>query len=447
MHELRYRHIGGHDYIYRCQDSANQPRTFILAFRYPGSERELREELAALRTRAASLRHLASVLRTPWGPLARPLLVTGSDLPTPTVQTVSEAETESTLCRLNSVPSDFTQPLWQCHGLVLEEGGFVIALRFHHVLFDGGGGTDACAQLLGGKPLGESVGWRRATGSAWLGALQLRDTLVGMPKAAVTRTRQLARLGALRTPHLRSLKSAAARINRPAQDCAWNLAELSPGRSMASVTLPFGAVEAVARWQGCTINDVAVAAVCSAILSEARKQGVGINGYKVWIPVVRRSSDDMVGSTGTSLRLVVLDESLRDAQGLLAVLPAVVAAKDDQEVERVGALTTQISEYLPAPILRRVARAENTVANTLVSTLRLDPNELTVGGQEPDNIWCCAPIEARLSWMAVLIRTPKQLRVSITAEESLGPLVASLRDRLSVAVREADDQRATAADN
>ncbi len=138
----------------------------------------------------------------------------------------------------------------------------------------------------------------------------------------------------------------------------------------------------------------------------------------------------LVGNVKMTLRLLSFDaDATSNRQSFFSqMLDEVKRAKQRKDLEVAGAASVGFGE-LPAPIIRRISNPANVnrVANALVSSLRIDPEEVAVDGVAPVGMLCFGAIENGLSWVVVPLRTPDAVYVSFTADAALEGEVSRLR--------------------
>lgn len=302
----------------------------------------------------------------------------------------TEAQLRDLCAHLMMHTLDRSRPLWELWVVDgLETGEIVLIEKVHHVMLDGVAGVDVVMLLTDPGPEVEDLGAPAAGAPARPGV----STLVAADLVAAAAMPVAAALGTARRG-LRMLRRALD----PAQrlELVAGLAELGRGalslvgaataappsplnrrvgrhRRYDHVEVPLETLRRVAKESDCTVNDVALAAVASALrgIFVARDEGVGVP-FQVAVPVSLRAPDDRGGlGNRLAMLLVPLPVGVADEHAALEeVGRATRRAKDAGQAVAVGDLV-RAADWLPMPAVALVARLTHRqpFANAVVTNV------------------------------------------------------------------------------
>lgn len=435
-----FRRLGAHDYLYLCQDTEATPRNMVFAFRYDPSA-DLDAALGRIRANARAVPLLRARLRQPLGGAGRPVLYAPEELgelPLTIDDTaVAEDQLDAYVAEYGGQRFDLAGLLWGCRAVRLAGGGFALAFKFHHALVDGLGGSAMCAVLLGNRAMPEGdAGWQVVDDERRLASRYVADAGRALLASPARIGRAVAGLRGSSLADGASVVKGMQLVGRPCPSTPLNLERVAPGRVMQTVAFPVEAIRRFSERHGCTVNDVVLAATCTAMRDELFAREGRVPGVKVWVPVGTppENDGDLVGNVKMTLRLLSFDADDAPSREafFLQMIEEVKRSKQRKGVEVAGAASVGLLGALPAPLIRRISNPANVnrVANALVSSLRIDPGDVAVDGSAPVGMQCFGAIENGLSWVVVPLRTPDTVYVSFTADAALKGEIGRLRDGL-----------------
>src|SRR5215213_154956 len=269
------------------------------------------------------------------------------------------AEVGRLVSRVMSRRMDRSRPLWEywfCEGLA--DGRWALLSKLHHCVVDGVSGTELYRLVLDAGPVpGPALPdhWVPAPGPSTLAvtAMALWD-LASTPAAAAR-----AMGAASRSPRRiarRSVRTAKGMLVmsgalRPLH-ASTLVGPLDGSRRYSWTHVPLADVSVVRHGFGCTVNDVALAAVTGGFrrLLLARGEEPTARTLRSLVPVSTRApGDESIPDNRVSLMLPFLPVHLDDpVERLVAVQRSVLAIRAAGEPEAGESITT-IAEYEPYP--------------------------------------------------------------------------------------------------
>jgi diacylglycerol O-acyltransferase len=283
--------------------------------------------------------------------------------------------------RLMSIPLDRARPLWETWVVEGVEGNrFAMITKLHHCMLDGEGGADLVQILMSADPnyrLPEDVPAyipRPAPTAAELFTGELAKR-ASMPLQALRGFRHFAR----ETENLRDELAIRARAVgdlvgwavRPPSETPMN-GDLGPHRNFDWLTLDLGAVKAVRRAMGCTINDVVLTTVSGAVrrfLVRRRVRPEDVD-FRVSAPVNVRGAREK-GQLGNHVSswIVRLPIEESDPRKRLAAIHGVTQElKESKQALGVG-MMMELVEWTPAALLSLGSRAASGPINMIVTNV------------------------------------------------------------------------------
>jgi WS/DGAT/MGAT family acyltransferase len=305
---------------------------------------------------------------------------------------------------------DRRRPLWEMWFVDGVDGGEHVGLihRSHHTLTDGVSGVDLALAVLDSTP--EPVvladdGWRAgpppdpaalvSESLRRLGALprdaigaarRLFDRPLDAAKEATRLGRSLAALreGALVAPRL-SINSG-----------------IGTGRSLETVNVPLDQLRRIGRTFGCTVNDVVLAAVSSALGRLLAERGELHDELvvKAFCPVsVRVDEERMELGNRISAMFVPLPVADPDARSRINAVRSTTASLKERGQARGAAAVLGLSELASPAMLNLAARAAHrqTLANVIVTNIPGPDDALYCLGARMLEVYPIAPLSQNLT--------------------------------------------------
>lgn len=342
--------------------------------------------------------------------------------------------------------------VWQVDGL--SGGRWAVVAKAHHTMVDGQSGVDLVQSLLSGMPddgptspgspgppappplRAAAVAPRPAPSRVVLvGALLA--WLVLLPVRAL---RMLLR--SLRAPReawlrFRRLRFGLSQVLRPDLPPSVLNGPLSRRRIWSWTGCDLAGVERLARRQGCTVNDVFLAALSGGYRRYLLERGESLDQMvlRAIVPVSRR----VPGQTGwagnlSSAMFVELPADLADPAARLAAVAERTAAQKSREVADATAAVVRLADHIPAPLLARGARAYGRSGqgrvNVVASNVRGPAQPQYLAGRRLLELVPYVPIAQEIRVSAAMVSYAGRLTIGITGDGEALPDV----DRLVVAV-------------
>jgi WS/DGAT/MGAT family acyltransferase len=340
------------------------------------------------------------------------------------------AEIGRLVSRVMSRRMDRSRPLWEywfCEGLA--DGRWALLSKLHHCVVDGVSGTELYRLVLDAGPVpGPALPdhWVPAPGPSTLAvtAMALWD-LASTPAAAAR-----AMGAASRSPRRlarRSVRTAKGMLVmsgalRPLH-ASTLVGPLDGSRRYSWTHVPLADVSVVRHGFGCTVNDVALAAVTGGFrrLLLARGEEPTARTLRSLVPVsTRASGDESIPDNRVSLMLPFLPVHLDDpVERLVAVQRSVLAMRAAGEPEAGESITT-IAEYEPYPPVSWGLRLAFHVPQRQVATVTTNvpgPRRALYGlGRELVEILPYVPIADRVRIGVAMFSYRDTLTFGITSD-------------------------------
>jgi diacylglycerol O-acyltransferase / wax synthase len=366
-----------------------------------------------------------------------------------------EAELQELVGRIMSEPLEHDRPLWEewvVEGLA--DGRWALVTKVHHSMVDGIAGTDLLTTFFGPAPSvppppcavttspPRTPGRRQlqlvahalqADGADSWGAVRATVRAVGHPRSLVGTVRESAR-GLLAF-------LAAARPVSPSS----LVGPLGSERLYRCLAVPLPQVLDIRTAQGCTVNDVVLAAVTHAFqaLLIGRGEDPSRHAVRTLVPVSVRRPDQR-GRLDNRVSAILLDLPVDEGDPTVAL--GVVAhrmrrLKASHEAEA-GELVTSIANAVPPPglaaALQLVFRAPQRFVTTVVTNVPGPREDLHLAGRRMVANYPYVPIADRLRTGVAVTSYDGCLYFGITADrDSTGDV-----DRFKDGLRSAFDELA-----
>ena len=357
----------------------------------------------------------------------------------------SEEQLKGLMGWIVSLPLDRTRPLWEMWFVEGLEGGerFAVITKMHHCMLDGGAGVNLMALLL--RPSREHDvpapgDWepRPAPGALALAAGDL-GRRVSMPLRLLRGARRFRsenpslaaalreRGRALRDMLSSALPGSATPIN----------GRLGLQRRVDWLEMPLGGVTALRRRLGCSLNDLALAALTGALRRYLGRRGVAFEGldFRVSVPVdVRREGERQRMGNRVSSWIVRLPLDRTEPLDQLAALSRRTRElKATHQASAVEMLMAAADE-LPA-LLKLAARANRGQVNMVVTNVPGPPIPLYLLGCRALTMQPFVPLFAGMGLCVALLSYDARLFWGFTADYDLVPDLAGFRDDVLEALR------------
>lgn len=305
---------------------------------------------------------------------------------------------------------DRSRPLWEMWFVDGVDGGEHVGLihRSHHTLTDGVSGVDLAMAVLdfGPEPVVlEDDGWRPAPppDPAALVAESLRR-IAALPVDALHAARRL--LGAPR-----DVAHEAARLGRSIAALAEGAlvaprlsinSGIGSGRSLQTVNVPLDHLRHIGRTFGCTVNDVALAAVSSALgrLLDERGELHDELVVKAFCPVsVRVDEERMDLGNRISAMFVPLPVAELDARSRIHAVRNTTSSLKERGQAQGTAAVLGLSELALPAVLNLAARAAHRqpLANVIVTNIPGPDDALFCLGARMLEVYPIAPLSQNLT--------------------------------------------------
>lgn len=304
-------------------------------------------------------------------------------------------------------PLDLTRPPWRAHLVTgLADGRWAVVLAAHHVLADGAAGALLMSALLDGAAAPRSA----------------RPPLV-RPR--------------------RPLRVALRTVVRPDLPPTSLVGPLSARRSWRWLELPADGLRAVARGEGCTVNDVFLAVLAGAYREYLAVHGEPEARIRALVPVSTRGPDDARSSGNIDAGLFVnLPLAEPDPHERLRSVARQTRASKAAGVPRGTEAMLRSLARVPYPALSRAARAyaegRQRRVGGVAAHVRGPEGELSLLGRPVVRILPVMPLALEVRTSAALLTAAGGAAVGITADAEAVPDI----DRLVAAVSGAWEQLA-----
>ncbi|HEX5588088.1 MAG TPA: wax ester/triacylglycerol synthase family O-acyltransferase [Acidimicrobiia bacterium] len=331
--------------------------------------------------------------------------------------------------RLIAQVLDRSHPLWQMWFVEGVDGGKRVGLvhRSHHALTDGISGVDIATALLdldahappdvpsawspepGPDPTELLVDTVRTNAARAKGLAGRAREAARMPLVAADQAGRLGRaLGSLVTSGV-----VAPRLSHNRS--------LAPGRRLETMTVPLALVHEVRDALGCTVNDVALAAVGGgfARLLESRGELTDDLVVKMLCPVsLRVEADRAQLGNRISTMLVPVPVGQRDARARVAAIRAQTAELKERE-QAVGTATIfGLGEYVTPSVLGVAARALHgqPFGNLVMSNIPGPPVPLYLLGAQMLEVYPIVPLSQNLTLNVAVLSYCDQLHIGLVGD-------------------------------
>jgi diacylglycerol O-acyltransferase len=383
---------------------------------------QLRAELVGRTSRVRQCRQ--RVLRRAPG-LRRPVWVEDADVQPGSQLHVSVLEAPGDrealrrrVVEIMSVRLDTAQPLWRLWVLDgLQDGSWAVLVTAHHTLVDG------------------------VSGSGLLSALLSCD-----PSASETASAPEAETGPARPPlhvSLRRLRQGVRTVAVADLPPSLLNGPLGPRRTWDWAAVELRDLRAVAKREGCSVNDVYLAAMSAALRSVLADLGAfqPATRVRVLVPVsLRRGADDVRGGNLDAAFFVDLPVHLHSVRAMLVDVAGQTArAKADGVPLATGALL-HLGDVVPAPLLDQAARAYarrgQARVNLVASDVRGATDRLRLCDRAVREIVPCLPLALDVRVTSALMSYAGGAAISATVDSAAG---CGAEDVVSAIVAALDD--------
>jgi len=298
--------------------------------------------------------------------------------------------------------------LWLLPGLPGDRVGLFI--RLHHVVADGVAGLSTLVDLLDPTPEPNPPRWRPLPPPT--ARELLRDNIRDRAATARRRLRRAVR-PARRSRGARPAGSGPiGLLTTPSPPRTSLDREVGAGRTVGLIRADLGAVHAVARRAGATVNDVLLTAVAGGLAAVLRDRGESTTGLRlpVYVPVSLRPVAERVHARGNRIgqMVVPLPLDVDDPLRRLALIAGATGAAKEQDHPDLGS-------WLSGRLARRL----------LLAFLRTHPVSVTTAD---------IPGPARALQLAGAPITELFGVLPLISRVTVGVCALSYRDRLSITV-------------
>jgi len=287
-----------------------------------------------------------------------------------------------------SAQFDHAHPLWQLTIVEgLTEGRSALLAKFHHTVTDGVGGVRLSASFLDLSPDEQPV---RAAPDPTIDEAEAAGTggIVGFisdlndnAREALRRPIELGQavIDTFRGDPVGNVRSTVEQmvVTEKGHSPIW-VGKRSPDRHLDIHRVSLDDVKSSARKLGGTVNDLFVTAVVGAVGQYHRKRDVGVDQFRVSIPLSTRHDKSVGGNAFVPAR-VLLDAS----PDPLARFASITARLNDVKTARspgLGLALAGLFTSLPSPLLVAVARTQIETVDFACSNVRGAPFPLYVSG-------------------------------------------------------------------
>jgi diacylglycerol O-acyltransferase / wax synthase len=267
---------------------------------------------------------------------------------------------ERVAAELVAVPLDRSRPLWEVWVIEgMADGTVGILTKVHHACIDGVSGAEMAIAFLDLDPSPAPVQpapWEpdHVPSDAEMVAFAM-NSLAKQPAKALKAVRSAFETATNLRQANRGEGVAPPPSPFSAPRASWN-GSLSPRRDYAMAELPLDRIKAVKNAFGCTVNDVFMGVVATALRSYLDDRAEALDGGLVaMIPMSVRSADQKgVQDNRVSMMLATLATDIDDpVERLLAISAGMQRAKEQQEL--IGANALQDWTEFAAPVVANTA--------------------------------------------------------------------------------------------
>lgn len=361
-----------------------------------------------------------------------------------------ERELGVLVSRLHSRPLDPTKPLWECHVIEgLENDRFAIYFKVHHAVMDGVGGSRRLAQMVGPDP---ADGELRAVWSLEPLAAPPRgrpspvesvvDTVTGAPRLAWGMVSAAADL----VKDFVAPSDPAVGVPFAAPTSPVLNGRVSRQRRVATQSVGFERVRAVAKAGAATVNDVFLA-VCAGALRRYLGDLGALPGQSLVTaaPVSLRTSADDERSNAIAFVMVKLGTDIEDvAERFEAIKRSSTVAKDnfralpDDVAGQYGVLTNGpfilqnvagLAGRLPAPYNLIISNVPGPMEPQYLRGARLDelyPISVVLHGQALNITGFSTSGRFNIGFVGCRDLLPHMQRLAVYTGEALDELEVAL---------------------
>ncbi|TQJ50923.1 WS/DGAT/MGAT family acyltransferase [Phycicoccus sp. SLBN-51] len=212
---------------------------------------------------------------------------------------------------------------------------------------------------------------------------------------------------------------------------------LSRQRAWSWTGCDLAGVERVAHRQGCTVNDLFLAALSGGYRRYLLERGEALDQMvlRAIVPVSRRvpGQPGWAGNLSSAM-FVELPADLADPAARLAAVVERTAAQKSREVADATAAVVRLADHIPAPLLARGARAYGRSGqgrvNVVASNVRGPAQPQYLAGRRLLELVPYVPIAQEIRVSAAMVSYAGRLTIGITGDSEALPDA----DRLVVAV-------------
>ena len=313
--------------------------------------------------------------------------------------------------RRSLIPLERTRPLWRLDIIPgLPEGRTGVLLVLHHVVADGLRGVALVTSLLDSIPQAHTDGatWRPRPGPT---SLDLVHDNVRRRWEAIRRFRPSRLIKSART--LRALSHAPGR-RAPSTSLT---GPIGNQRQLRVLRYPLAEVRAAAHKQGCTINDLLIAAVTTGLRDLLDGRGENQDGLQLLasVPVGAR------GGNEGGMFIAPLPVGVTDAAERLRIITTATAKGKHRPDQGVAGIVA-----LPASLARLgvfwAKRAAASHINLYVSNVPGPPSALYFAGARLLEAVPLAPLVAGVRLSVTAMSYDAQLAISLLADSNVPDL-------------------------
>lgn len=350
--------------------------------------------------------------------------------------------------RVQSTLLDRTAPLWELYFVDgLEDADQVaIIARVHHAMIDGTSGVELASILFDPTPeITQVEALPREPAREASGAELLLNAW--WDRAGDALRNAVAIAGALRNPakpasHARNFARAMGTMLTDFDELPFN-AKVGSRRVFATTSVPLEGVLAARRAFGVKVNDVALAAVTSALRRYCRAHDIDparLDRIKAMCPVDNRAPGDTHLGTDVSSMIVELPIDEADPARRVERVAALSQQLKSQDVADGANMWARVLGQLPVPLLRIASRLQfrglMSQANVLVSNVRGPQQPIYCNGGEVHAFYPYFGVQDGLGLNVVLVSYAGQLLVGVGADAELVPDVEDFAESLAKAFDE-----------
>ena len=350
----------------------------------------------------------------------------------------SEEQLKGLMSWIVSRPLDRARPLWEMWFVEGLEGGarFAVITKMHHCMLDGGAGVNLMALLLRPSPGQDLPAPRAWAARPAPGALALAAGDLARRASTPLRLLRGVRRFRKENPDLAGALAGRARALRdmlsnalPGSSTPLN-APLGLQRRLDWLEMPLEDLTALRRRLGCSLNDLALAAVTGALRRYLGRRGVAFEGldFRVSVPVdVRRGNERERMGNRVSSWIVRLPLDRADPLEQIAALSQKTRKlKDGRQASAVEMLMAA-AEEMPA-LLKLAARANRGQVNMVVTNVPGPSIPLYLLGCRALTMQPFVPLFVGTGLSVALLSYDARLFWGFTADWDLVPDLTRFRD-------------------